>query len=103
MPSRAYCIRTPPARLGVPKSFSYAQSRRSGKPPLCMAQATFSCHFVAIHLEGRCPVRTLGGGVVLVVTIPQSPLCGDSPLKVNWPQAKRGRPGPLHKGALVRT
>ena len=25
--------RKPPARLGVPKSFSFAQSRRSGKPP----------------------------------------------------------------------
>ena len=28
-----------------------------------MAQATLSCPFGAIHLEGRCPVRTLGGGV----------------------------------------
>ena len=27
------CIRIPPAVPVVPKSFSYAQSRRSGKPP----------------------------------------------------------------------
>lgn len=26
--------------------------------------------------------------------------CTDSTLKVNWPQAKRSRPGPLRKGAL---
>ena len=37
-----FCIRKPPARLGVPKSFSYAQSRRSGKPPLCKGR----CHGV---------------------------------------------------------
>lgn len=29
--------------------------------------------------------------------------CTDSTLKVNWPQAKRSRPGPLHKGALRMT
>ena len=45
----------------VPKSVRYAQSRRSGKPPLC---------------KGRCPVRTLGGGAVLIVTILQSACSG---------------------------
>ena len=36
------------------------------------------------------------------VTIPPVSLRSTTSLKVNWPQAKRGRPGPLHKGALKR-
>ena len=63
-------LRKPPAGLVVSKSFRYAQSHRRVKPPLC---------------KGRCPVRTLGGGVVLIVTIPQSACSADSSLKVNWP------------------
>ena len=51
-------IRIPPAVPVVPKSFSFAQSRRSGKPPLCKGRWAKSL--------------ILLGGVVLVVTIPQS-------------------------------
>ena len=32
----------------------------AAKPPLCMAQATFSCPYGAIHLEGRCPAGAEG-------------------------------------------
>ena len=57
------CTRKPPVRRVVPKSFNYAQSCRSGKPPLCKGRWAKSL--------------ILLGGVVLIVTIPQSPQCGD--------------------------
>ena len=50
--------RKPPAMPVVPKSFRYAKSRRSGKPPLCKGRWAKSL--------------ILLGGVVLIVTIPQS-------------------------------
>jgi len=36
-------------------------------------------------------------------TIPQSRLRRASSLEVNWSKAKRGWPGPLHKGAFMRS
>jgi len=58
----------------VPKSFRYAQSRRSGKPPLCKGRWQKSLIF--------------DGGIDLIEAIPQSPLCGDSPLYTRGPYVR---------------
>ena len=55
----------------VPKSFCYAQSRRSGKPPLCKGRWQKSLIF--------------DGGIDLIVTIPQSACSADSPLYTRGP------------------
>ena len=89
--------RKPPAVPVVLKSFSYAQFRRSGKPPLCKGRWAKSL--------------ILLGGVVRIVTIPQSPQCGDSCLRAARSAAltvhrtvihyRRLRFAyPLHKGAF---
>jgi len=62
--------------LVVPKSFSFAQSRRSGSLPC---------------VRGGVTALSRDGGVVLVVTIPQSPLCGDSPLYTRGPWCASNR------------
>ena len=40
-------------RLGVPKSFSYAQSRRSGKPPWLVKPRSLSAHLTASAVVGH--------------------------------------------------
>ena len=41
-----------------------SEQLKEGKPPLCMAQATLSCPFGAIHLEGRCQPNRLTEGLL---------------------------------------
>ena len=55
----------------IQKACRYAQSRRSDKPPLCKGRWQKSLIF--------------DGGIDLIVTIPQSPQSGDSPLYTRGP------------------
>ena len=67
-------------------------ARRAIKPPLCMAQATLSCRFAAIHLEGRWILpKAKDGGIV------KRGICSRSSLTI--PHRLSAEP-PLHKGAL---
>ena len=67
-------------------------ARRAIKPPLCMAQATLSCRFAAIHLEGRWILpKAKDGGIV------NCGICSRSSLTI--PHRLSAEP-PLHKGAL---
>ena len=63
----------------VPKSFGYVQFRHRVKPPLCKGRWAKSL--------------ILLGGVVLIVTIPQSPQYGDSPLYTRGPVYTTGTAG----------
>ena len=83
-----FCAKKAPVRLGVPKSFSFAQSRRSGKPPSATRQEPPCGRLLACTAPAGASDE--GGGTAQAMTegekqkakysLPQSCYSHDSPL-----------------------
>ena len=73
-----YCRRKPQYSWGFQKAFVMHSSNPAESLPC---------------VRGGVTVLSRDGGVVLIATIPQSPLCGDSPLYTRGPVHTTGTAG----------